>query len=111
MFTYNAKVVRVVDGDTIDVEIDLGFDIWHKTRLRLTGIDTPEVNTEIGRKARDYVKAALEGQMVVITTTKPDKYGRYLAEIFVNENSFNKNLIDIGMAKVYTGGKRESWTP
>ena len=111
MFTYTAHITKVVDGDTVDVEIDLGFDIWHKTRLRLAGIDTPEKSTEIGKKVSAYVKEALEGQTVTITTTKPDKYGRYLAEIFINNNSFNKNLIDIGMAKPYNGGKKEAWTP
>lgn len=110
MFTYNAKVVRVVDGDTIDVEIDLGFDIWHKTRLRLSGIDTPEVSTEFGKVVRQYVKEALEGQLVTITTAKPDKYGRYLAEVFIKGNSLNQNLLKIGMALPYNGGKRETWT-
>lgn len=106
MFTYVAKVERVVDGDTIDVSIDLGFSIWHKVRLRLAGIDTPEVSTEFGKLVRDHVRSALEGQTVTITTTKTDKYGRYLAEVFVNENSFNKVLVDIGMAVAYNGGQR-----
>lgn len=106
MYNYTAKVTRVVDGDTIDVEIDLGFDIWHKVRLRLAHIDAYELSTDMGKKARDYVKEALEGQMVEITTYKPDKYGRYLVEVFVKGNSVNKNLVDIGFAKPYEGGKR-----
>jgi endonuclease YncB( thermonuclease family) len=110
MYEYMAKVINVVDGDTIDVEIDLGFDIWHVIRLRLAGIDTPERYTPFGKVVTEYVKSALEGNTVKIVTSKTDKYGRYLAEIFVNENSFNKNLVDIGMAHIYDGGKKEPWT-
>ena len=106
MFTYNAFVTNVVDGDTIDVEIDLGFDIWHHVRLRLAGIDTPETSTQAGKDARVYAKKHLEKRAVVITTYKPDKYGRYLADVIVDGVSFNKTLIDEGMAKAYDGGKR-----
>lgn len=107
MYNYTAKIIRVVDGDTIDVEIDLGFDIWHKTRLRLAHIDAFEQSTEIGKRATAYVKEALAGEPTYeITTYKTDKYGRYLAEIFINGNSLNKNLVDIGFAVPYEGGKR-----
>lgn len=107
MYNYTAKVIRVVDGDTIDVEIDLGFDIWHKTRLRLAHIDAYEVSTDRGKQAKQHVVEALSSQpFYEITTYKPDKYGRYLAEVFIKGNSLNKNLIDIGLALPYEGGKR-----
>lgn len=107
MYNYTAKVIRVVDGDTIDVEIDLGFDIWHKVRLRLAHIDAYEQNTVKGRQATAYLKACLEQDpLVEITTLKTDKYGRYLAEVFVKGNSINQNLLKIGYAIPYEGGKR-----
>lgn len=101
MYNYTAKVMRVVDGDTVDVEIDLGFHIWHRVRLRLAYIDAYESKTVKGRQATEYLKSVLEGQLVEITTSKPDKYGRYLAEIFFQGNSVNKSLIDIGYATWY----------
>lgn len=111
MYNYTAKVLRVVDGDTIDVEIDLGFDIWHKTRLRLAHIDAYEQSTVKGKQATGYLKAALaEEPLVQITTYKPDKYGRYLAEVFVKGNSVNKNLVDIGYALWYDGGHKDPLT-
>ncbi len=106
MFTYDAIVERVIDADTIDVHIDLGFDIWHSVRLRLANIDAPEVHTPEGKAAKIFVKDALEGESVTITTYKTDKYGRYLAEIFYRGNSFNKSLVDLGFAIPYTGGPR-----
>lgn len=107
MYNYTARVIKVVDGDTIDVEIDLGFDIWHKTRLRLAHIDAYEQNTVMGKQATAYLKACMEQVPVVeITTYKPDKYGRYLAEVFVKGNSLNQNLLKIGYAVPYEGGKR-----
>ena len=106
MFTYIAIVERVIDGDTVDVHIDLGFDIWHSVRLRLLGLDAPEMATPEGKAAKVFVRDALEGETVTITTHKTDKYGRYLAEIFQRDQSFNKALIDLGFAVPYDGGKR-----
>lgn len=113
MFKYNAIVDNVVDGDTVDLSIDLGFDIWHKSRVRLLGIDTPEKWFNYGKVVKEYVKEKLESKPVQITSTKPDKYGRYLVDIYVEglEESFNQHLIDEGMAKSYHGAARGSlWT-
>lgn len=113
MFKYNAIVDYVVDGDTVDLSIDLGFDIWHKTRVRLTGIDTPEKWFDYGKVVKAYTAEQLEFKQVQISTTKADKYGRYLVEIFVDgiEGSFNKHLIEQGMAKGYEGASRaDLWT-
>lgn len=112
MFEYLAKVEKVVDGDTIDIAIDLGFSLHYKTRVRLAGIDTAEKNTELGKKTKAYVKEQLEGKMVRIQTTKPDKYGRILGEVFslTDGASFNKRLIDEKLAKAYDGGTKTAWT-
>lgn len=113
MFTYNATIVKVVDGDTIDVKIDLGFDIWHHTRLRLAGIDAAEHNTQFGKAVKAFLAASLEGKDVVITTTKPDKYGRYLADIYFPQSmvSINEQMIIDGLAKRYSGSSKLGlWT-
>ncbi len=106
MFTYSAIVERVIDGDTIDVHIDLGFDIWHSVRLRLAGIDAPERFTEDGKIVTEYVRDILEGQTVIITTTKTDKYGRYLADVILDDTSVSDILVKMGYAVPYDGGKR-----
>ena len=111
MFEYLAKVEKVVDGDTIDIAIDLGFSLHYKTRVRLAGIDTAEKNTELGKKTKAYVKQTLEGYVMRIQTTKPDKYGRILGEVFLADGtSFNKSLISQGLAKAYDGGTKTAWT-
>jgi micrococcal nuclease len=108
MFKYTAIVDNVVDGDTIDLSIDLGFDIWHKARVRLIGLDTPEKWYNYGKVVSSYVREKLEFEQVEISSTKPDKYGRYLVELYLkgSDETFNKHLIDIGMAKSYAGASR-----
>ena len=82
-YTYRANVSEVIDGDTLWVDIDCGFGIWTHQKLRLRGIDTPELPTPEGVRAKGFVSAALTGlPFVALTTTKPDKYDRYLADIF-----------------------------
>ncbi len=83
LFTFVALVKRVVDGDTLLVEVDCGFGCWMQQRLRLRGIDTPELKTAEGRRAHAFVQDAL-GQLdfVVVKTARPDKYDRYLADVF-----------------------------
>ncbi len=111
MFEYLAKVERVVDGDTIDIAIDLGFSLHYKTRVRLSGIDTAEKNTALGKKTKEFVKFALEGYVMRIQTTKPDKYGRILGEVFLADGTnFNKSLVSQGLAKSYDGGTKTVWT-
>lgn len=113
MFRYNAIVDKVVDGDTVDLSIDLGFDVWHRTRVRLIGIDTPEKWHDYGKVVKQYVADQLEFKQIEITSTKADKYGRYLVEIYLDgcEGTFNQHLIDINMAKGYEGASRaDLWT-
>ena len=113
MFKYNAIVDNVVDGDTVDLSIDLGFDIWHKARVRLMGLDTPEKWFDYGKVVKQYVEQSLEGKQVQIVSTKTDKYGRYLVQIYMSglRSTFNQHLIDQGMAKAYFGAARaDLWT-
>ena len=113
MYEYFTKVERVVDGDTIDVFLDLGFKVWHKDRLRLDGIDTPEKNTPLGKALKTYLIELLEGKIVRLRVTKPDKYGRYLATVYLNSDiSLNEQLIQTGLAKAYAGKSKVGlWTP
>ncbi len=82
-YTYLAYVERVIDGDTIWLDVDCCFQVWSRQKVRLRGIDTPELRTREGQEARAFVASALSGNgSVAITTTKPDKYDRYLADLF-----------------------------
>ena len=95
MFTYAAKLIEVIDGDTVDLLIDLGFGVHVKERCRLYGIDAPEMPTEAGKAAKAYLESLLgaSSELFVATrkmTRKPkektDKYGRYLAVLYVSSN-------------------------
>jgi hypothetical protein len=83
LYTYKALVERVVDGDTIWLNIDLGFDSWTRQKVRLRGIDCPEIDTDSGKEAKKFVEAKLkEVEFVVVKTHKSDKFDRYLTDIF-----------------------------
>lgn len=83
---------RVVDGDTLLVEIDLGFTNTTRQYLRLRALDTPEINTERGRKARDFVASLLKpAPFIILTTTRSDKFDRYLADVFIPGKDFLKD--------------------
>lgn len=97
-YKYKGYINRVVDGDTYDVIIDLGFNIRHKIRVRLLDIDTPEIYgkyaCENGKIISDYVKTILtENKEVYVQTYKTGKYGRWLANITVNNQNL-KTLIE-----------------
>tara|TARA_R110000824_G_scaffold115450_2_gene266556 strand:- start:1557 stop:1976 length:420 start_codon:yes stop_codon:yes gene_type:complete len=122
MYTYEAKLVRVVDGDTIDVTIDLGFDVSVKKRVRFEGINAPESRTRdlkekaLGLAAKDRVKAILEeNSCFTLESTEIGKYGRVLGKIYVNnldgtecltQVCLNEQLIKEKHAVAYFGGKR-----
>ena len=116
MYEYRIKkVLKVVDGDTIDVDIDLGFNISYTQRVRLAGIDTPESRTKdlkekaLGLEVKDKLKKTIEAaKVVVIKTEKPDsseKYGRILGWVYLDNapKSINEQLIDEGYAWGYMG--------
>jgi micrococcal nuclease len=112
---YVRKVENVVDGDTIDVLIDLGFDILFQSRVRLAGIDTPESRTKdlkekaLGLESKEYLKKALkDAKSVIIKTEKMDsseKYGRILGWVYINGDtvSLNDMMINDGYAWGYLG--------
>jgi micrococcal nuclease len=112
---YVRKVENVVDGDTIDVLIDLGFDILFASRVRLAGIDTPESRTSdkaekvLGLEAKEYLKKQLkDAKSVIIRTEKMDsseKYGRILGWVYINgeSESINNKMINDGYAWGYLG--------
>ena len=106
MYEYRAEVIRVVDGDTVDVEVDLGFRIGQQMRLRLVGINAPELHTLDGPPARDHL-AGLVGILPVrltIRTVKDrtEKYGRYLASLIRDDGiDVNASMMADGFAVAY----------
>ncbi|MCC7431504.1 thermonuclease family protein [bacterium] len=113
MYTYKAKVLRVVDGDTIDVQTDLGFEIFANFRFRLSEINAPETHRrshdseeyKAGIKTTEWLTAKIGGKEIIVKTEKDKKeaYGRYLAYIFVDgeEVSLNQQMLELGLAKKY----------
>ena len=118
MHQYRCIMLKIIDGDTVDVDIDLGFGVWlKKQRIRFYGLDTPESRTrdleekKRGLAAKDRVKEMCPvGSTVTIRTTKDGrgKFGRILGEIFLEgmEYSVNKVLVTEGHAVEYFGGKK-----
>ena len=124
---YNFRVIkinRVVDGDTIDVTIDLGFDLFKKERVRVAGVDTPEKRTrdleekELGLDATNWLKEKLDGAIagdddLVIRTELVGgvgKYGRLLGWLYIGgdaESSLNEQMIEEGYAWAYDGGTKQ----
>ena len=118
MYTYFVKSVdRVVDGDTIDISIDLGFDLTKKERVRLAGIDTPEKRTkdqrekEMGYQATEFLEMHLmEATKLTVRTEKDGKFGRMLGWLYKTDTdtmSINQIMIDKGYAWSYDGGTKE----
>lgn len=125
MFEYNVDVLRIIDGDTIDVDIDLGFDIWLRNeRIRLNGVDTPESRTSdkverlFGVLAKHRVKQYLEndgkgGKVTLISKSfKQEKYGRIMADLRIEGQirTLCATLITEGYAVPYRGQSKESIT-
>jgi micrococcal nuclease len=111
MFEYQAKLLAVVDGDTMHLDIDLGCDIHDRITVRLAHVNAPEHNTPAGQQAIDYVTAwfAVNPQLVVRTIKDHrEKYGRYLAEILGDPSkpTLNQALLNDGHAVPYEGGAR-----
>lgn len=101
LFTYNAYVRHVIDGDTFTAQIDLGFGIATVQKLRLRGLDAPEILTADGQEAKKYLEKRLRSvSPILIRTEKSDKYDRYLADVFVKEEYVNQALVGQGLALV-----------
>tara|TARA_B100000927_G_scaffold244396_1_gene206699 strand:+ start:1117 stop:1455 length:339 start_codon:yes stop_codon:yes gene_type:complete len=112
MFYYNVEILRIVDGDTVDVRVDLGFNVWHKCRVRLVGINAPESRTRDleeksrGLAAKQWLIDKLEFKEVEMQSHGVGKYGRVLGELYVNKVNINKLMVKEGHAEEYDGGKR-----
>ena len=111
---YAGIVERVIDGDTLLVRIDLGFEVWVSKRMRLRGIDTPELSTPAGEQAQAFVRAQLKpAERIVVQTYFIDRYGRYVCDVFylpgetnrerIARNGFflNQQVLDAGLAVRY----------
>lgn len=116
MYEYRGKVTRVVDGDTVDCILDLGFNIHHSCRVRLLGIDTPESRTRDreekarGLLSKQALKDLLTDKDFVIKTHKKKakgKFGRVLGELWMEEKNINKEMIELGYAVEYYGQSKE----
>ena len=102
-YEYKAKVTNVVDGDTIDALVDLGFKVQIMQRLRLTRVDTPERTQPGYAAARDFVKGLVEGKDVTIVTHKVSKWGYFLADVSIDGRDVADMLISTGLGKPYDG--------
>jgi micrococcal nuclease len=125
-YIYRGKLERVVDGDTIDALIDVGFDIWIKKRIRYSGIDTWESRTrDLKEKAKGLEAKARNKELLMEVSSKSGyfrlksfgvgKYGRVLGEIYIEDKegkqyNINETLISEGHAYVYEGGKKKVFT-
>ena len=125
-YIYRGKLERVVDGDTIDALIDVGFDIWIKKRIRYSGIDTWESRTRnLEEKAKGLETKARNKELLMEVSSKAGyfrlksfgvgKYGRVLGEIYIEDKegkqyNINETLISEGHAYVYEGGKKKLFT-
>ena len=102
MYEYRATLVRVVDGDTVWLEVDLGFDIRRLDSFRLVGINAPEMNTAEGKAAREWLVARLPAVLMIRTVKdRREKYGRYLATLYVDGTNVNEQMIEEGHAQRY----------
>lgn len=107
MWNYRAKLVRAVDGDTIDVEIDLGFYNFSRQRLRLLGIDTPERGQPGYSEAKQFVQDQLAGNQFTVRTEKAGKYGRFLAEVILpGGQDLVLMMLHRELGRPYDGGSR-----
>ena len=119
-YIYRIKqILKVVDGDTIDADIDLGFDISLTKRIRLAGVDTPESRTadtnekKYGLESKEWLKHKVENaKNILIKTELPDsteKYGRIIGHLFINDqaNSLNDQMVIEGYAWTYDGGTKK----
>ena len=122
LYAYRCKVVKIIDGDTVDVDIDLGFGVWqHKQRIRLYGIDTPESRTrdkvekQYGLKAKEFLTGMLDDDGGILLKTRKDgkgKFGRILGELWRTTNyadkSINEYMIEKHHAVRYHGQSKQS---
>lgn len=106
-YIYKARVDKVVDGDTLQITLDLGLRLSTVQRVRLLGVNTPEVHApepearEAALRAKAFTAAELEGKDVLVRTEKDDAFGRWLAVVYVDGQEWNTKLLDHGLAVPY----------
>jgi micrococcal nuclease len=102
-YVYQAVVTRIVDGDTYQLSIDLGFHLSATLRVRLVDVNTPE--GKAGRAATEHARARLEGREVLVHAYKGDGFGRWLGRIWLGDVNIGQELIDLGLAVPYRLGE------
>ena len=111
LYFYRAKLIRVVDGDTADLQVDLGFNIFVRERFRFAGINAYEIDTELGKLAKAYVERrfAENNNECLIRSEKQGKYGRWLAWIYLadSDKTLNEELVEKGLAVWYYAHSEE----
>ena len=112
-YYYKVEIIKVVDGDTVDVKIDLGFEVWHKCRVRLVGSNAPESRTrdkeekKRGLAAKDWLSNQFYTEEdIELQSHGKGKFGRVLGEFFINDININELMVEEGHAVEYDGGKR-----
>ena len=107
MYEYQAHVVNVVDGDTFDAVLDLGFNVSTKQRFRMLGINAPETRTkdldekQAGLSSKEELKSLIDGKSVLLVSKGKDKYGRWLATVHYNGLNINEHLLASGFVREY----------
>ena len=107
----NVRLIRVIDGDTVELDIDMGNRIWWRGVFRLAGIDAPETQGRTkpaGETAKAYLAKLLEDEISLARTAKPDKYGRWLVQLWTAKHSESLNALMVlrGHAAPYDGGAK-----
>jgi micrococcal nuclease len=109
MYQYAAQCRKVIDGDTLIVDIQIGFGILLQAqKIRLAQINAPEVDTQAGKQSYEYLRSLIEGKPIILTTLKAselglpkEKYGRWLAVVIYENSNINQHLLALGYAKPY----------
>ena len=108
-YIYAADVVRIIDGDSIVLKADLGFEVWISKSFRLNGIDTPEIKTKVENEkkhaliARDALSERILNKIVRLENVESEKYGRLLADVYLDNDNLNEWMIEKNYAVKYAG--------
>jgi micrococcal nuclease len=101
MYEYKAQVTRVIDGDTCECLVWLGFDTFKKIKVRLAEINAPEKNTPEGKLAKSWLQQKIENKCITLLSKKYDKYGRSLGVILLDNTNINQLLVEEKLAEKY----------
>lgn len=107
LYNYSAKVLRVVDGDTFDAVVDLGFDVSLNLRIRMAGINTPELKSKIvverqkAQLAKDFLTEKITGKDILLDSSGQDKYGRWIGVVHIGKENVNNTMVEKELAVKY----------